>query len=109
MSFHNKKIKNYDVIVMEESRFDASLVSSFKDHVEKLFENDATQLVIDLGCVNFMDSSGLGAIVAVLKRLNGTGKVLLVDPQPAIKDLFKLTCMDKIFEVYDSLDKALDG
>jgi anti-anti-sigma factor len=58
-------------------------------------------VLIDLAEVNFMDSSGLGALVAALKMLKTAGGDLYLcsigDP---VKSLFALTRMDRVFEIF---------
>ena len=69
----------------------------FRDYMFELIDSGQNDLVIDLSQVDFMDSSGLGAIVAVFKQLSGDGTVQLAAPQQAVRDLFDLTCMHQIF------------
>ncbi len=66
------------------------------------------RILFDLGDVLFMGSSGLGQIMrayqAVKKR---DGYVRIVNPQPLIADVFRLTKLDKLLKIYPSVSKAL--
>ena len=94
------------VLQIKEERFDAKLAPSFREEVEKLSAGIGSHLVLDLSEVRFMDSSGLGAVMAVYKMLRGK-KISVVNPQRAVKELLKLTRMDKLITSYDSIEDAL--
>jgi len=65
-------------------------------------------LVIDLASVDYLDSSGLGILVAGLKRAreNG-GEVYLVSPKPRIQHVLEVTGLHKVFTVKESVDEAV--
>ncbi|MBR9650214.1 STAS domain-containing protein [Thalassovita aquimarina] len=95
------------VVSVEENRIDAAVVIAFKDRMRALTDGDTTHVILDLSRVNFIDSSGLGAIVAAMKQL-GRGRVMhLAGLQPNVDKVFRLTRMDTIFRIHDSVDQAL--
>lgn len=56
--------------------------------------------VVDLGSVDYIDSSGLGTLVAIQKRaLQNGGSVIIRNLQGLVKDLFELTRLTKVFEI----------
>ncbi|KEQ15054.1 STAS domain-containing protein [Endozoicomonas numazuensis] len=109
MAFEHHDEGHYTVVKIDESRFDASIAEAFKTYVFDLIEEGKSEIVVDLAAVRFMDSSGLGALVAGLKKLSGNGSFSLASAQPAVKDLFDLTSMDKLFKLHDSVDEAVKG
>ena len=60
-----------------------------------------------LSGVDFVDSSGLGAIVSCLKRLGPRGNLAIAGAKGAVSRLFTLTRMDKVFTLHDSVDAAV--
>ena len=95
-------------IVVPEGRIDA--ISGPKLRV--LLRNQTKQgtpfLIIDLRRVTFMDSSGLSALVAALKAVRPLkGAVYLVGPTPQVRMALRMTMMDQIFPVYDTVEDAL--
>jgi anti-sigma B factor antagonist len=65
------------------------------------------RVVLDLAQVKFLDSSGLGAIVAV-KKLLGPDRVLeLSGLTPTVEKVFRLTRMDTIFTIHPSHEAAV--
>jgi anti-sigma B factor antagonist len=68
------------------------------------------QVVLDLGDVPFIDSSGLAALVSGLKTLNEKkGSLKLASLQSQADLLFKLTMFDKVFEIFFDVDTALQS
>jgi anti-sigma B factor antagonist len=94
------------VLQINEERFDARLAPDFRTQLTELSQSVDTHLVIDLTQVRFMDSSGLGAVMAGYKMLRGK-KLSVVNPQRAVKELLKLTRMDQLITCYESIDDAI--
>ena len=109
MSFDINQQGDWHVVLVEESRLDAAMAETFKTYLFEQIEGGATDLIVDLSEVRFMDSSGLGALVAALKKLSGNGNLKLAAAQPAVRDLFDLTSMDKLFTIVDSVSEAVQG
>ena len=98
---------NVLVVHVAEKRVDASKAPAFKDEMTKCIESGQTQLVLDLSNVDFVDSSGLGAIVACLKQLGPRGNLAIAGARGAVSRLFTLTRMDKVFALHDTVDSAV--
>ncbi|OED45804.1 hypothetical protein ACH42_04600 [Endozoicomonas sp. (ex Bugula neritina AB1)] len=109
MSFDIKKEGGWSVVSIEEVRLDAVMAETFKTYLFEQIEAGSSQMIIDLESVRFMDSSGLGALVAALKKLPENGTLKLAAAQPAVRDLFDLTSMEKLFTIYATLDEAIQG
>ncbi len=95
----------FTVFQINEDRFDAKLATSFRKEFEDKAEEIRAHLVLDLSQVRFMDSSGLGAVIGLYKLLLGK-KICIVNPQRAVKELLKLTRMDKLISSYDTVEDA---
>ncbi len=82
----------------------------FNDLLHKLIDEGKTRIVIDLGDVKFMNSSGLGMLIGGLttvKKANGFYKLANVTDK--IESLLIITKLITIFETFDSVDKALES
>ncbi|SFR14305.1 STAS domain-containing protein [Poseidonocella sedimentorum] len=98
-----------DIVHVGISRIDAGCAIQFKDSVRALLDKLGDRVILDLGQVEFVDSSGLGAIVASMKILNGGGSQLeLAALQPNVNKVFRLTRMDKVFVIHGSPAEALE-
>jgi anti-sigma B factor antagonist len=68
----------------------------------------ATSVVVDLTRVPFMDSTGLGVLVAASNRADGAGRTIaLAGPQQIVRNALRLVQVDTVVDVYDSVADAL--
>ena len=80
------------------------------EEINRLLDEGTLKVVIDLGRVNRMNSSGLGILINALTtyKQNG-GDLKLANPTPIVKSLLDITRLNDIFEIYDSLESALNS
>lgn len=96
------------IVTVNDSRIDAAVALAFKDQMRSQTEDGPDTVVLDLQKVQFVDSSGLGAIVASMKAM-GKGRTLaLAGLTPTVDKVFRLTRMDSVFPMYSTLDEALE-
>ena len=72
MNLTSERIGDCLIIRVGEPRIDAAVAIRFKDRMRDLTADAATRTVLDLSQVDFIDSSGLGAIVAAMKQRRNT-------------------------------------
>jgi anti-sigma B factor antagonist len=97
------------VLRVDEVRIDACVAIQFKDQFRDLTQDRHGDVILDLSQVGFLDSSGLGAVVAVRKLL-GDGRVLaLAGLTPAVDKVMTLTRMNTVFPIHTDLDAALEA
>ncbi len=97
------------VISVDSNRIDAAMAVQFKEDMRSETAQGPDRVVLDLTNVEFIDSSGLGAIVASMKQLSRNQKLDLAGLTPNVQKVFRLTRMDTIFTLFPTLDDALDG
>lgn len=88
-------------------RLQAKDVEQFRAALEEIFATSPNGLILDLKEVEFVDSSGLGALVATFKQAKEHGGMELCHVSPNILTLLKLTHLDKIFTIHEDLKTAL--
>jgi anti-sigma B factor antagonist len=98
--------KVLSVLVMND-RIDAASAIQFKEQMRELTQNTDTRVVLDLSRVMFLDSSGLGAIVAVKKLLAPARALELSGLTTTVEKVFRLTRMDTIFTIHPSHEVAV--
>lgn len=87
------------VVRMAERRLDAVIAGEFKDTVRPHVAIKGPDLVLDLAAVEFLDSSGLGAVIALKKALPEGRRMQLRGLTPNVERVFRLTRMDQIFDI----------
>jgi anti-sigma B factor antagonist len=95
------------VVTAYTDRIDAAGAIEFKEHMRELTRQPSERVVLDLSQVAFLDSSGLGAVVAVLKMLAPDRKLELAGLTPTGAKVFRLTRMDSVFVIHPSLTDGL--
>jgi anti-sigma B factor antagonist len=81
-----------------------------KQTFRTLVDQGVARVIVDLKEVPFIDSSGLAALVSGLKTLGGEASNLkLAAPQSQARLLFELTMFDRVFEIHDSVDDAMNS
>ncbi|MFL6716740.1 MAG: STAS domain-containing protein [Burkholderiaceae bacterium] len=99
--------QNVAIIRPASRRLDSAVAPAFKEAMLKLIQEGDKRLVLDLEGVDFMDSSGLGVLVSVLKALGGSGALGVCNLKGGVQSLFKLTRMDKVFAISGNLAEAV--
>jgi len=76
--------------------------------LREVCENQPAKIVVDLSKVEYMDSSGIGTLVEIFRRVKGfRGDMVLVSLQPRVRGVFEITKLDKFFTIRDSVAEAL--
>ena len=108
MKIRKQKIEAVMAIIIEEKEANLSKSEQFKELVLKEVNNGERKLIISFVNVDYIDSSFLGGLVAILKSLLPLdGKLVLFGLNDDILNLFQLTRLDKIFTLRNSLEEAL--
>lgn len=95
------------IVSVASERIDAAMAIQFKDDMRNETRSGPDRVILDLTQVDFIDSSGLGAIVASMKQLGDGQKLELAGMSPNVQKVFRLTRMDSIFTLHPTLDDAL--
>lgn len=98
---------NLMVVHVMEDRIDAAVAIQFKDRMRDLLANAPATVMLDLQRVGFLDSSGLGAVVAVMKLLGPDRRLELAGLTPTVQKVFRLTRMDSVFTIHPAVPDAL--
>ena len=89
-------------VIEPSGTLDGPQTTAFRQQVDAALEKDAKILLIDLKDITFVDSSGLGVLVACLKNARTAGcKMYVCSINDQIRMLFELTSMERVFEVFE--------
>lgn len=98
------------VVVAPRGDLDLATTGEFKAHVDALLADGAHDFVVDMTGIRFMDSSGLGALVHLFKRVRmGEGDVRVAAVPPLVMQVFELTRLDRVFDIFPDVDAAVSA
>jgi anti-sigma B factor antagonist len=90
-----------------EGEVDLSNAAALRDHVIDQVQQGNYRLAVELGGVEFMDSSGLAVLISGLRRTKEhDGSLVLIRPTASVKRVLNITGLDRVFDIYDSVEKA---
>jgi anti-sigma B factor antagonist len=102
-----EKVGDVGVAAMPVDELDASNAGEFKRDIAPLLEANA-KLVLDMSRLRFVDSSGLGAFISCLRRLNAKGGDLkLSGMSKQVRAVFELVRMHKVFDILTTKEDAV--
>jgi anti-sigma B factor antagonist len=97
-------------VVIAPRRFTYTVSPQLKDIISDYYEKGNYKIVINLSATTFMDSSGLGAIVAFIKQLREKkGDIRLAAPRKNIIEILKLTHIDQVIQSYKTEKEAVES
>jgi len=109
MNIDVKHLEEGKAVVTIEGRVDAETAAEVKTRLKDLAQYRVMQAFVDMNRVDFIDSSGLSAMVSGLKALRQHGGTLILcGPEPQALKALRLTLLDRVFPIYSTLDEALE-
>jgi len=102
---------NVLVITPKGESLDAKEVSNFKETILDLnADTGINKIVFDMHCLQFIDSSGVGSFLSILRTLNHLeGELKLAEITKPIRTMFELVSLHKIFETFNTTDEAVNS
>jgi len=106
MQLHTEHLEGYTLARPQISRLDAAAAPVLRGATADLANAGRFRVVLDLAGVEFVDSSGLGALIHLHKTLQPQGRLVLCGIDPKVAQLFKVTRLDRVFTLAPSLAEA---
>ena len=104
-----RTVESQPPIIELEGEVDVYTAPQLKQQMINLLESGAKELVVDLTKVDYLDSTALGVLIGGLKRMRERdGNMVLVCPSPRIRRVFEITGLDKIFDIFNTPEDALE-
>jgi anti-sigma B factor antagonist len=107
LEIDERKLSERRSVLSVRGRLNAFVAPQLKAHMKKLTERNQPEVIIDLSGLTFMDSSGLAVLVSGLKSAREHGGWLrLAGANDQVASIFKLTLLDRVFEMYPGVEQA---
>ena len=95
-------------ILSLSGRLDLASGATLKEHLKRLTEEKTVQIHLNLAEVEFINSSGLGALVSIMKEIRLLkGRLTLSNLASYVQEIFEITQLSHIFEIYATEEEAL--
>lgn len=95
-------------IIQVKGRLDLASGTQIKEQAKRLLAKNVTAIHLNLGEVDFINSSGLGSLVSVMKEIRlYKGRLTLSNLAGYVQEIFDITQLSHIFEIYSTEDEAL--
>lgn len=95
-------------IVAPRGDIDMAVSDDLRARLTSLVDRGRVRLVLDLGAVTYIDSAGLGALVAALKHARATGgDIRVCAPASDVRSLFEMTRLDNVVSVHATREEAV--
>ena len=105
-----KRMEGDVAILSLEGRLDLTSASGLKEASKNVLNNESKKVILNLDKVDFINSSGLGALVSILKEVrNSQGAMKLTNLAPYVKEIFDITQLTNIFEIFSDEKQALSS
>ena len=98
-------------VVAPTGRLDVAGAPALKDAIGELAGNGTPpRIVIDMEGVSFVDSTGLGSVIAALKQIRSRqGELRIAAPNQQVRVVLELTTLDRVFPYFATVEEALTG
>lgn len=108
MKFKTKEVKNVTIIELKGNVMGGPDATMLNDELHKLIEAKKVRVVVDLGDVKFMNSSGLGMLIGGLTTMrNAGGDLKIARASEKIESLLIVTKLITVFDHHETIDKAV--
>jgi anti-anti-sigma factor len=103
-----RQVQERVTVLAPRGRLDLASAPAFREHVTQLVDSGVAHIVVDLGTVSFVDSSGLGALISGLKRARENGGGLrIARPNAVVQLLLNETELNRVLRPYAAVEEAL--
>jgi len=110
LDVQTRQVDSGATIVAPTGRLDVAGAPALKDAISEALKNGQPRVILDMEGVSFVDSTGLGSVIAALKQIRSSqGDLRLAAPNQQVRVVLELTTLDRVFPYYSTVEEALTG
>jgi anti-sigma B factor antagonist len=110
MKFSTKELNNITVVKMEGSMLGGPEASELNSALHKLLDAKKKNIIVDLGDVSLMNSSGLGMLIGAATTMrNAGGNLKIAAATEKVTQVFKITKVSNVIELHETVKGAVES
>jgi anti-sigma B factor antagonist len=103
-----EKKDKIDIISFSVNKINALIIDEISEVILKVFDNSNSKVIIDLKSVEYIDSSGFGCFLSIMKAArNNYGILKFANPEPRVTELFETLHLHTVFQIYSDIDTCI--
>lgn len=103
-----EKKEKIEIVTFSVNKINALNTEEIRDTISKLFELPNSRVMINLAGIEYIDSTGFGCFLSILKAArNNYGILKFASPEPNVKELFHTLHLHTVFQIYDDLNACI--
>ena len=105
-----EKKDKIDLVSFSVNKINALITEEIRNEINNVFEIPNSRVIIDLTGVEYIDSSGFGCFLSIMKAAkNNYGTLKFANPEPNVMELFQTLHLHTVFQIYDDLNVCIDS
>ena len=110
LDVETRKAVNGATVLAPTGRLDLAGAPALTEAIGTIVRGGEGRVVIDMEGVSYVDSTGLGSVIAALKQIREReGQLRLAAPNQQVRVVLELTTLDRVFPYYATVEDALAG
>ena len=103
-----EKKDKIDVVSFDVNNINALISDEVREVVSRVFDTSNSKVIINLSGVNYIDSTGFGCFLSIMRAArNNYGVLKFAQPEPTIMELFRTLHLHTVFQIYDDMDSCM--
>jgi len=103
-----EKKDKIDIVTFSVNKINALIVDEIREGILKVIDNSNSNVIVDLKGVEYVDSSGFGCFLAIMKAARNNYRVLkFANPEPKVNELFGTLHLETVFQIYSDIDSCI--
>jgi anti-sigma B factor antagonist len=104
----NEEKERIEIITFTVSSINALITDRIREEIINVIGNSNPRVIIDLGGVEYIDSSGFGCFLSIMRAVRSSCGILkFANPGPAVKEIFETLHLHTVFQIYDNVDLCI--
>lgn len=103
-----EKKDKIDIISFTVNNINALIIDEIREGILRVLDNSNSKVIINLKGVEYIDSSGFGCFLTVMKAARHNYCILkFAHPEPKVKELFEMLHLNTVFQIYSEIDSCI--